>query len=286
MATSILKRAGQTEEEEMTFVDHLEALRWHIVRSLIAVVIFGVVIFIKIDWVFDQVIAGPLQNNFISYVLMCKLSHWLHLGDTLCMPPINVKMQTTEFSSQFMSSITIAFVGGFIAAFPYVFWELWRFIRPALKPTELKSTRGSIFYVSLFFFTGAAFGYFLLGPFTFNFLANYTIGTSHILETKPTLNDYLENLVDIIIGCGLAFELPVLSYVLTKIGLITPDFLTAYRKYAIVVILVIAAVITPSPDWTSQMLVFIPLFFLYQLSIAVSKRAYKEMKKKDEEEWS
>jgi sec-independent protein translocase protein TatC len=219
-------------------------------------------------------------------VLMCKLSHWLHLGDTLCMPPINVKMQTTEFSSQFMSSITIAFVGGFIAAFPYVFWELWRFIRPALKPTELKSTRGSIFYVSLFFFTGAAFGYFLLGPFTFNFLANYTIGTSHILETKPTLNDYLENLVDIIIGCGLAFELPVLSYVLTKIGLITPDFLTAYRKYAIVVILVIAAVITPSPDWTSQMLVFIPLFFLYQLSIAVSKRAYKEMKKKDEEEWS
>jgi sec-independent protein translocase protein TatC len=202
------------------------------------------------------------------------------------MPSINVKLQTTEFSAQFMSSITIAFVGGFIAAFPYVFWELWRFIKPALKPSELKSTRGSIFYVSFFFFMGAAFGYFLLGPFTFNFLSNYSLGNTHILETKPTLNDYLENLVNIIVGCGLAFELPVLSYVLTKIGLVTPEFLKQYRKYAVVVILVIAAVITPSPDWSSQMLVFIPLFLLYQLSIGVSRRAYRDMQKHDAEEWS
>ncbi len=285
MATSILKKL-RPDNDEMTFVDHLEELRWHIVRSLLAIVVFGIFIFIKIDWVFTNVITGPLNDNFISYTAMCRFGHWLHLGNALCMPSINIKLQTTEFSSQFMSSITIAFVGGFIAAFPYVFWEIWRFIKPALKPSELKSTRGSIFYVSLFFFLGAAFGYFLLGPFTFNFLANYTLGTSHLLETRPTLNDYLENLVDIIIGCGLAFELPVLTYVLTKIGLITPDFLTAYRKYAIVIILVVAAVITPSPDWTSQMLVFIPLFFLYQFSIVVSKRAYKEMKKHDEEEWS
>lgn len=270
----------------MTFVDHLEELRWHIVRSLLAVVIFAIVIFINIDWVFEKIILGPLQNNFISYVAMCRFSHWLHLGDALCMPAINVKLQNTAFSAAFMSSITIAFVGGFIAAFPYVFWEFWRFIKPALKPSELRSTRGSIFYVSIFFFLGAAFGYFLLGPFTFNFLANYTLGTSQILETRPTLSDYLENLVDIIIGCGLAFELPVLAYVLTRIGLVTPDFLKAYRKYAVVVILVVAAVITPSPDWTSQTLVFIPLFLLYQFSIVVSKRAYKEMIKHDEEEWS
>ncbi len=285
MATSILKKLGP-DGEEMAFVDHLEVLRWHIVRCLLAIIFFAVLIFIRIDWVFDRVIAGPLQNDFVSYVYFCKLSHWLHLGDALCMPAMNVKMQTTEFSSQFMSSITIAFVGGFIAAFPYIFWELWRFVKPALTTKELKSTRGGIFYVSFFFFTGAAFGYFLLGPFTFNFLSNYTLGTSHVLETKPTLNDYLENLVDIIVGCGLAFELPVLSYVLTKIGLITPDFLKSYRKYAIVIILVVAAVITPSPDWTSQMLVFIPLFFLYQFSIVVSKRAYREMAKKDAEEWS
>lgn len=285
MATSILKKL-RPDSEEMTFVDHLEELRWHIVRSLLAIVVFAIVIFVKIDWVFENVITGPLHDNFVSYTAMCRFGKWLHLGNALCMPSINIKLQTTEFSSQFMSSITIAFMGGFIAAFPYVFWEMWRFIKPALKPSELKSTRGSIFYVSLFFFTGAAFGYFLLGPFTFNFLANYTLGTSQILETRPTLNDYLENLVDIIIGCGLAFELPVLAYVLTKIGLITPEFLKAYRKYAIVVILVVAAVITPSPDWTSQTLVFVPLFLLYQLSILVSKRAYKEMIKHDEEEWS
>lgn len=285
MATSILKKL-RPDGDEMTFVDHLEELRWHIVRSLLAIVVFGIVIFIKIDWVFENIITGPLHDNFVSYTAMCRFGNWLHLGNALCMPSMHIKLQTTEFSSQFMSSITIAFVGGFIAAFPYVFWEMWRFIKPALKPSELKSTRGSIFYVSLFFFTGAAFGYFLLGPFTFNFLANYTLGTSQILETKPTLNDYLENLVDIIIGCGLAFELPVLTYVLTKIGLVTPEFLSAYRKYAIVIILVVAAVITPSPDWSSQMLVFIPLFLLYQLSIIVSKRAYKEMKKHDEEEWS
>jgi sec-independent protein translocase protein TatC len=282
---ALLNRIGP-EGEEMTFVDHLEALRWHIVRSLLAIVVLGIIIFIKIDWVFENIVTGPLHDNFVTYTSMCSFGRFLHLGDVLCMPSINIKLQTTEFSSQFMSSITIAFVGGFIASFPYVFWEIWRFIKPALKPSELKSTRGSIFYVSLFFFTGAAFGYFLLGPFTFNFLANYTLGTSKILETKPTLNDYLENLVDIILGCGLAFELPVLAYVLTKIGLITPEFLASYRKYAIVVILVVAAVITPSPDWTSQMLVFVPLFLLYQLSIVVSKRAYKEMVKRDNEEWS
>jgi sec-independent protein translocase protein TatC len=284
MATSIFKKVGD-DGEEMTFVDHLEALRWHIVRSLLAVIFFALFIFIKMDWVFERVIAGPLQNDFISYLMLCRFSNWLHLGDALCMPAMNIKLQAIEFSSQFMSSITIAFVGGFIAAFPYIFWELWKFIKPALKPSELKSTRGSIFFVSLFFFTGAAFGYFLLAPFTFNFLSNYSLGTSHLLETKPTLNDYLDNLVNIILGCGIAFELPVLAYVLTKIGLITPAFLTASRKYAVVVILVIAAVITPSPDWSSQMLVFVPLFLLYQLSIVVSKRAYKEMIKRDNEDW-
>ncbi|MDB5191227.1 MAG: Sec-independent protein translocase TatC, partial [Segetibacter sp.] len=174
---------------------------------------------------------------------------------------------------------------GFMAAFPYVFWEFFRFIKPALTPKELSHSRGSIFWVSFCFFTGAAFGYFLLGPFTFNFLANYTLGTSQVLESRPTLDDYLENLLNLILGCGIAFELPVLAYVLTRIGIITPTFLITYRKYAAVIILVVAAIITPSPDWTSQMLVFVPLFLLYQISIGVSKRAYKEEEKK-EKEWS
>ncbi|WP_207497298.1 twin-arginine translocase subunit TatC [Aridibaculum aurantiacum] len=285
---SILKRLPfktTDEQAEMTFIDHLEVLRWHIVRSLVAILIFAIAIFLHIDWVFDRIITGPLQPDFVTYVQLCRLSHWLHIGDALCMPAINVKMQAIGFSSQFMSSITIAFVGGFIAAFPYVFWEFWRFIKPALTPGEVKNTRGSIFYVSFFFFLGAGFGYFLLGPFTFNFLSNYTLGSSQIMETRPTLDDYLENLVNLVLGCGIAFELPVLAYALTKMGLITPMFLKAYRKYAIVVILVLAAVITPSPDWTSQMLVFIPLFFLYQFSIVVSRRAMKQEEEK-EKEWS
>lgn len=269
----------------MTFVDHLEALRWHITRSLLAIIIIGVLIFINIDWVFDYVIAGPLQNDFVTYKGLCSLGNWLHLGNAFCMPPISIKMQTTAFSSQFMSSITIAFMGGFIAAFPYIFWEFWRFVKPALKPSEVKHAQGIIFWVSFFFFAGAAFGYFLLGPFTFNFLSNYTIGTSQLLEAKPTLDDYLDNLLNLILGCGIAFELPVLSYALTKIGLITPEILRSSRKYAIVVILVVSAVITPSPDWTSQLLVFVPLYLLYQLSIVVSKRAYKENEAKDKEEW-
>ena len=285
MAIRLLNRVPKEGEEEMTFVDHLEALRWHITRSLLAIIIIGILIFVNIDWVFDRVISGPLQNDFMTYRWLCSLSQTLHLGDALCMPPISVKMQTTSFSSQFMSSITIAFMGGFIAAFPYIFWEFWQFVKPALKPSEIKYARGIIFWVSFFFFLGAAFGYFLLGPFTFNFLANYTIGTSHLLEAKPTLDDYLENLLNLILGCGIAFELPVLSYALTKIGLITPEFLKSTRKYAIVVILVVAAVITPSPDWSSQMLVFVPLYLLYQLSIVVSKRAFKENEAKENEEW-
>ncbi len=285
MVKRLLNRVPKEGEEEMTFVDHLEALRWHITRSLLAIIVIGIVIFLNIDWIFDHVIAGPLQNNFVTYKALCNLSHWLHLGDALCMPPINIKMQTTAFSSQFMSSITIAFMGGFIAAFPYIFWEFWQFVKPALKPSEVKYASGIIFWVSFFFFMGAAFGYFLLGPFTFNFLANYTIGTSQLLEAKPTLDDYLENLLNLILGCGIAFELPVLSYALTKIGLITPEFLKSTRKYAIVVILVVAAVITPSPDWSSQMLVFVPLYLLYQLSIVVSKRAHKENLVKENEEW-
>jgi len=285
MAIRLLNRVPKEGEKEMTFVDHLEALRWHITRSLLAIIIIGILIFLNIDWIFDRVISGPLQNDFVTYKWLCSLSHTLHIGDALCMPPISIKMQTTSFSSQFMSSITISFMGGFIAAFPYIFWEFWQFVKPALKPSEIKYASGIIFWVSFFFFLGAAFGYFLLGPFTFNFLSNYTIGTSQLLEAKPTLDDYLENLLNLILGCGIAFELPVLSYALTKIGLITPEFLQSTRKYAIVVILVVAAVITPSPDWSSQLLVFVPLYLLYQLSIVVSKRAFKENVARENEEW-
>lgn len=270
----------------MSFTDHLEALRWHVVRSVIAIIVVAIFIFINIEWIFDNVIAGPVNPNFISYRGLCAFSHWARLGDAFCMPPIDVKMQTTTFGAQFMGSITIGFVGGFIVAFPYVFWEFWRFIKPALKEKELRYSRWAIFSVSLFFFLGAAFGYFLLAPFTFNFLAGYKIGSMNLLDTKPTLDDYLDNLINIIVGCGIAFELPVITYVLTKIGLITPTFLKKHRKFAIVIILVVAAVITPSPDWISQLIVFIPIYGLYELSIFISARLHKEQQQKELQEWS
>jgi len=278
MALSFLNKRAQNEE--MSFIDHLEELRWHIVRSLLAVIVAAIAIFIKMDWFFDTIILGPIRKDFVSYTKLCDFSHWVGIGDSLCMPAVNVPLQATTFGSQFISSITIAFIGGFILAFPYIFWEVWKFIKPALTPKELRNTRGSILFVSIFFFTGAAFGYFLLAPFTFSFLGNYHLGTSTILETRPMLSDYIDNLIDITIGSALSFQLPVVAFVMTKIGLITPSFLKTYRKYAFVVILVVAAVITPSPDWMSQLIVCVPLILLYELSIIISKRVYVAQEKR------
>ena len=283
---ALFNRNRGEEKAEMTFIDHLEELRQHIIRSVIAILVMAAIIFIYRDWVFDNVITGPINPDFISYRLLCDFSHWAHMGDALCMPPVTINMQTTTFGGQFLSSISLALIGGILIAFPYIFWEFWRFIKPALKDKELKNTRFIIFWVSFFFFTGAAFGYFLLGPFTFNFLGSFTLGTKGVLETRPTLTDYLDNLTNLILGCGIAFELPVLAYILTKIGLITPTYLRSIRKYAAVIILLAAAIITPSPDWMSQLIVFIPLFTLYELSILVSARVTKQRIKEDEEEWS
>lgn len=283
---ALFSRNRGEEKAEMTFIDHLEELRQHIIRSVIAILVMAAIIFIYRDWVFDNVITGPINPDFISYRLLCDFSHWAHMGDALCMPPVTINMQTTTFGGQFLSSISLALIGGILIAFPYIFWEFWRFIKPALKDKELKNTRFIIFWVSFFFFTGAAFGYFLLGPFTFNFLGSFTLGTKGVLETRPTLTDYLDNLTNLILGCGIAFELPVLAFILTKIGLITPTYLRSIRKYAAVIILLAAAIITPSPDWMSQLIVFIPLFTLYELSILVSARVTKQRIKEDEEEWS
>lgn len=281
MALNFFKRnPGQAE---MSFIEHLEALRWHIVRSVLAIVVVAIFSFLKIDWIFENIIMGPLQKDFISVVGLCNLSHFLHIGNTLCLPASNVQLQTTAFGSQFISSITIAFVCGFIIAFPYVFWEFWRFVKPALSTKEIKSTRGSIFFVTFFFLLGISFGYFLLAPFTFSFLSNYKLGISNLLIARPTLDDYLDNLLDILIGSGIAFQLPLISYVLTHIGLITPNFLRTYRKYAYVAILFVAAIITPSPDWMSQTIVALPLIILYEISIRISVRVEKVKMKRDAE---
>ncbi len=279
------RRTDPATGAEMSFVDHLEALRWHLVRSVIVWVIISIALFINIDYIFDNIVYAPARSNFVTYGVLCNLSHKMGLGEALCMPPVNIPLLGNTISGPFMSALSISFIGGLIVAFPYLFWELWRFIKPALSPKEKRYSRGSIFWVSLCFFTGAAFGYFLLAPFTFNFLANFTLGQAGVYQYMPTLDDYISTLNNLILGCGLAFELPVLAYVLAKIGLITGKFLRTYRKYAFVVILVLAAIITPSPDWTSQLIVAIPLLLLYELSVIIASRV-ESKQVAVEKEWS
>ncbi len=269
----------------MPFFDHIEVLRWHIIRSLVAWLLATILIFVFIDWVYDNIILAPASNDFFTYSALCKMGQFLHLGNSFCMPPVKIDLQVNTVNGTFTSAISIAMIGGVILAFPYLFWELWRFIRPALSTKERKYARGSIFWVSLCFFAGAAFGYYLMAPFTFNFLAGFTLGKSGIILYRPSVNDYIDSLTDLILGCGIAFELPVLCYVLAKIDIITGTFLRTYFKYAVIIILLVAAVITPSPDWTSQVLVSLPLLFLYWISIILATRVEKK-KAREEKEWS
>lgn len=270
------------DQAEMSFVDHLEALRWHVVRSLAAVLVGAIVVFANIDFFFNDIILGPAHNDFITYKLICDFSHKVGMGDAMCMEDIKLKLISTEMSSQFMMSFTIAFVTGFIIAFPYVFWEFWRFVGPALTPKEKKKTRGMIFWVSMLFFLGVGFGYFLLAPYTVNFFASFTL--SPLIENSFRISDYIENITQLVLGTGVVFQLPLAVLFLSRVGILTPAFLRASRKYAVVVILVIAAVITP-PDVVSQLIVTIPLWILYEISIGISARVVRDQEKKDKE-WS
>lgn len=277
-------RRRKGEAAEMSFIDHLEQLRWHLVRSVIAVLIGAIVIFIYSGNVVDKIILGPAHPDFITYGLLCKAGHFLHLGESLCINNVKVSFLSTAMTEQFMSTFTIAFVGGFIIAFPYVFWEFWKFVKPALNPKELKRTKGVIFWVSILFFLGVAFGYYVLTPFMVNFYFSYSL--SPLIEIKPTFGDYLENLIYTTVGIGILFQMPLLVMVLAKIGIITGSFLRKYRRHAIVIILIAAAIITPSTDPFSLTLVTIPLYLLFEASIILASRVEKDRKKAEEKEWS
>lgn len=280
-----LRGKDKSEQGEMSFMDHIDALRWHLMRGVLAWLAAAILIFVYIDWVYDTIILAPSSEKFITYSSLCRFGHWLGLGNSLCMPPVKIRFLVTEVNGTFTSALNIAMIGGIILAFPYLFYELWRFVKPALSPKEVRYARGSILWVSLCFFAGAAFGYFLLAPFTFNFLASFTLGKSDVIQYQPSINDYVDTLSNLILGCGIAFELPIMAYVLAKIGLISSKFLKKYRKYAFVIILIVAAVITPSPDWTSQTIVALPLLLLYWISELITAKVDKK-KAKEEKEWS
>lgn len=269
--------------EEMSFIDHLEELRWHLIRSVVAILVGAIVVFIYVREIVGYILLAPTQDSFISYGWFCKASHALGLGDAICMSGIKATFLSTQMTEQFISSFTIAFVGGFIVAFPYVFWEFWRFIRPALSQKEKRNTSGIIFWVSMLFFAGVAFGYYILTPFMVNFYFSYTL--SPLIEIKPTFGDYLENLIYTTVGIGVLFQMPLLVMVLAKIGIVTAKFLRKYRRHAFILIVIASAIITPSTDPFSLTIVTIPLYLLYEASIIVASRINKKHQKQMDE-WS
>ena len=268
---------------EMSFIDHLEELRWHIIRCVIAILVGAVLVFIYSDFVVTKVLFAPTRTNFISARWLCSLGHKIGIGNTLCFPEVNAKFLENTMTGQFIASFTLAFIGGFIIAFPYIFWEFWKFVKPALSQKELKKTRGVIFWVSLLFFTGVAFGYFILTPFMVNFYFNYKLSDQIVI--MPSFSDYLENLVYTTVGIGVLFQMPLLVMVLARIGIVTAKFLRKYRRHAFIIILIAAAIITPSTDPFSLTIVTIPLYALFEASIIIASRINKRQEK-EMKEWS
>lgn len=264
------------KEKEMSFLGHLEALRGHLMRIIIAVVIFGFITFLAKNIVFDQVLFAPKNTEFITYKLLCKLSQITNLDDSLCIAELPFTLQSRTMSGQFSAHLWISIIIGFIIAFPYVLYELWRFISPALYEEERKNAKGFIFIASFLFLLGVSFGYFVITPLSMNFLGNYRVSDAVINEFD--LSSYIELITMSVLSCGIVFELPIVVYFFTKIGLVTPEILKKFRKYALVVILLISAIITP-PDISSQILVSIPILILYEISIFISGFVIKKNKK-------
>jgi sec-independent protein translocase protein TatC len=284
MALSIFKRRNTQEKAEMSFVDHLDVLRGHLFKSVVAISIGAVVAGIYNKFLIKNVLLGPTSDNFPTYGFVCKLGQKLNLGNALCMKGIALKMQSTQVSGQFSMWFTVVLVSGLILAFPYVFHQFWSFIRPALTNKELARTRGVIFWVSFLFFTGVAFGYFMVAPYAINFFFNFQL--DEIIENRWTINSYIDMMLPLVLGSGLAFQLPLVMFFLGKIGIVTASYLSKMRKYAVVIIFIVAGIITPGPDVISQLAVAVPLLILYEVSIVLVRRVDKQRAEDDVKEWS
>lgn len=257
------------EENEMSFLDHLEALRWHLLRSLASVVLLAVVAFFSKKILFHDIILAPSRPDFWTYRMLCKLGGFLE-QPFLCVEKLAFIIQSRTLTGQFTTHISVSLVAGIVVAFPYIFWEIWSFVKPGLYPRERRLTRGAVFFVSLLFFLGIAFGYWILSPLSINFLANYQIDES--IQNEVDLLSYIETLVMMVFACGLMFQLPMVMLVLAKAGIVNAAFLKNYRRHAILVIVVISAILTPSPDVFSQVIVALPIYLLYEVSIGLAAR--------------
>ncbi|MDC6391087.1 twin-arginine translocase subunit TatC [Maribacter sp. PR1] len=267
-----------TTPDEMSFLDHLEELRWHLIRSTLAIVIIGVVAFVFSRFIFDIIIFGPLQMDFPTYKFFCEAATSIGMESDFCKEKVPFTIQSRTMSGQFSADIWTAIWAGIIIGFPYILYELWKFISPGLYEKERKHSKGFIFVASLLFFLGVLFGYYIVAPLSINFLGSYQV--SEIVLNEFDLDNYIGLLRSAVLACGIIFELPIIIYFLTKVGLVTPEILKKYRKIALVIVLILSAVITP-PDVTSQIIVAIPVLILYQVSIYISARVLKSEAKKE-----
>lgn len=261
------------EGKEMSFIGHLEELRWHVIRAGGSILVFAILAFVYIKEIYQYVIIAPAKPAFWTYKMLCKLADVVDY-DELCIKALNFKLQAIGMGDQFTMSMTSSVIAGLVFAFPYAFWEIWRFVRPGLKPAERKSARGAVFYVTFLFFAGVLFGYYIVTPLAINFLANFTLDPTIINEFS--IASYISLVATLTLACGIAFQLPIVVYVLSRVGVLTPSFMREYRKHSMIVILIVAAIITPSPDIYSQILVAIPLFLLFEISILVSAKVERE----------
>ena len=261
---------------EMSFLDHLEELRWLLVKSTIAIVIMAFLTYFISDYLFDVIIFGPTRSSFFTYRFFCDLSHQLGFADSICINDLPFIIQNTEMEGQVNMFVWICILSGFILSFPYILWQIWKFISPALYEKERKGVRVFIFFSSLLFFMGVVFGYFVVIPMSVNFVATFSV--SSIVKNQFTLDSYIGMFKTSILASGLFFELPIIIYFLTKLGLVTPQFLRKYWKYAVVIILIVAAIVTP-PDVVSQLIVAIPMLLIYEASIFISVLVYKKQQK-------
>jgi len=260
------------KDQQMSFLRHLEELRWRLVRSAIAIVLVGIVLFIFTDPIINHVYLSMSRTDFPTYNFFCWLSNTFGLNEALCATDIPIDLQSIEVTQQFATNMYFAIVGGVIVSFPFLFYQLWSFVKPGLKEKEVKVTKGIVFYGSVLFLSGIMFGYFLVSPLCIQFFGTYKL--TDAIANNFTINSYMSIITTTTLFSGLFFELPVVIFLLTKLGIVSPELLKKYRKHALVIILILSAVITP-PDVISQILVSLPVLGLYEIGIAVSKTVAK-----------
>lgn len=259
------------EENNMSFLQHLEELRWHLIRSVAVVLIIAIAAFLMRDFVFGTIILEPKTPEFWSNRMLAKLADLLDV-EALRINSNDLQIISIKMAGQFITHLKISAYAGLIVSFPYIVFEFWRFIKPALSKKETRHARGGVFFSSILFFIGVAFAYYLILPLSIHFLGSYNVDPSVINQIN--IGSYIQTVSSILFSGGVAFELPIIVYFLSRIGVVTPEGMRKYWRHAIVAMLALSAIITP-PDIFSQIMVCLPLIVLYAISIRISKRVIK-----------